>query len=167
MPISTAGNRRNKQRGFTYVLVLVGVIVMGIAAETASVPVSRRLIAEREQELLFRGQAYRDAIRNYYAVARRYPRSLKDLLKDPGSAHRCYLRTLYPDPMSADGKGEWRLVRAADGGIAGVASQSTDLPMKQANFPPGWENFADARSYADWVFEYSPNATAKTKKGSQ
>lgn len=167
MPISTAGNLRSKQRGFTYILVLVAVIVLGIAAETASVPASRRMIAEREQELLFRGQAYRNAIRSYYATARRYPRSLNDLLKDPASAHRRYLRTLYADPMSADGKGEWRLIRAADGGISGVASQSNDMPMKQANFPPGWEHFADARSYADWVFEYSPKSTSRMTRGVQ
>lgn len=165
MPTSTAGKRQSRQRGFTYILVLVAVIVLGILAETASVPASRRVIAEREQELLFRGQAYRNAIRDYYAVARRYPRSLNDLVKDPGSAHRCYLRVLYPDPMSPDGKSEWKLIRAADGGIAGVASQSADVPMKQANFPSGLEHFADARSYAEWAFEYSPRPVARTRAG--
>ncbi len=163
MPTSTAGKRQSRQRGFTYILVLVAVVVLGIAAETASVPASHRAVAEREQELLFRGQAYRNAIRDYYAAARHYPRSLNDLVKDPASAHRRYLRARYPDPMSPDGKGEWKLIRAADGGISGVASQSMDAPMKQANFPSGFEYFADAKGYAEWVFEYSPRAVARTR----
>ncbi len=167
MPTSTVGKRQSRQRGFTYILVLVAVIVLGIAAETASVPASRRAIAEREQELLFRGQAYRNAIKSYYVTTRRYPRSLDDLVKDPGSAHRRYLRALYPDPMSADGKGEWKLIRAADGGISGVSSRGTDAPMKQANFPGGFEYFSDAKSYAEWAFEYSPRPVARTKAGMQ
>lgn len=164
MPISTAGNPINKQRGFSYILMLVAVIVSGIMAGTASAPSSRLLAAEREQELLFRGLAYRDAIRNYYATARRYPRSLNELLKDSSFAHRVYLRAAYPDPLSLGGKGEWTFIRAADGGISGVASRSTATPMKQANFPDGLENFAGATTYADWVFEYSPKPIPKVTK---
>ena len=156
MPILTAGNQINKQRGFTYVLVLVAVIVSGILVETASEPLTRRMLAEREQELLFRGQAYQKAIRNYYLATQRYPRTLKDLVKDSGFAHRVYLRALYPDPMATTGKGEWTVLRAADGGIAGVASRSTAEPMKRANFPDGLAHFTTATSYADWVFEYLP-----------
>jgi type II secretory pathway pseudopilin PulG len=164
MPISTAGNRINKQRGFSYILMLVAIIVSGIMAGTATAPTSRLLAAEREQELLFRGQAYRNAIKNYYATARRYPRSLTELLKDSSFAHRVYLRALYPDPLSPGEKGEWQLIRAADGGISGVASRSTATPMKQANFPEGLENFAGATTYADWVFEYTSKLTPKITK---
>jgi type II secretory pathway pseudopilin PulG len=164
MPISTAGNPINKQRGFSYILMLVAVIASGIMAGTASVPTSRLLAAEREQELLFRGLAYRNAIRNYYVTARRYPRSLNELVKDSGFAHRVYLRALYTDPLSPGSKGEWKLIRAADGGISGVASRSTATPMKQANFPDGLENFAGATTYADWVFEYSAKPIPKVTK---
>ena len=164
MPISTAGNPINKQRGFSYILMLVAIIVSGIMVGTASAPTSRLLAAEREQELLFRGQAYRNAIKNYYATARRYPRSLNELVKDSGFAHRVYLRALYADPVSHGGKGEWKLIRSADGGISGVASRSTAMPMKQANFPEGLENFAGATTYADWVFEYSPKPILKITK---
>jgi type II secretory pathway pseudopilin PulG len=163
MPISTVGNPINKQAGFTYILMLVAIIVSGIVAGTASIPVTRLQTAEREQELLFRGQAYRNAIKNYYATARRYPRSLNELVKDSAFVHRVYLRALYADPMSPDGKGEWNVIRAVDGGISGVASRSTATPMKQANFPEGLENFSGSAAYADWVFEYSlkPNPTSK------
>jgi hypothetical protein len=60
--------------------------------------------------------------------------------------------------MNKEEKAEWLLIRAADGGISGVASQSKDEPLKQANFPKEFEKFAGAKSYAEWVFEYQPPA---------
>jgi type II secretory pathway pseudopilin PulG len=168
MPTSTAGKPRvpasgELQSGFTYAMVLVAIVIVGILAGVANVATSRVVQADREEELLFRGMAYRSAIQRYHAVAGRYPRTLDELLKDSRFAHRPYLRTLYPDPMAdraqgrgSDESGGWQLVRAADGGIAGVASRSKRAPLKKANFPPGFERFDGAQSYAEWVFEYSP-----------
>ena len=62
--------------------------------------------------------------------------------------------------LSKDEKGEWRLIRAIDGGIAGVASASTDGPLKQANFPPELLKFTGAKSYSEWLFEYVPPPVA-------
>lgn len=173
MPTSTAGKPRNslnRERGFTYAMVLVAIVLVGIFAGVANIATSRIVQADREEELIFRGMAYRSAIQRYYAVAKRYPRSLDELLKDPRFAYRPYLRAPYPDPMAADamvkGQGEagenggWRLVRAADGGIAGVASQSRQEPMKKANFPLGFEKFEGAKSYAEWGFIYDPRPRA-------
>lgn len=159
MPISTAGKRRSNQRGFTYVMVLVAVIVLGILMEVATIHTSRAQQAEREAELLYRGMAYRNAIKSYYEIGKpvkTYPKSLEDLVKDPRSAHKRHLRALYPDPMSKD-KGEWLLIRAVDGGINAVASASKDAPIKTANFPAGLEKLEGAKSYADWIFEYVPS----------
>ncbi len=58
--------------------------------------------------------------------------------------------------MDRDGKGEWKLIRATDGGIKGVASSSEDKPLKQASFPPGLEGFTGAGTYTAWTFEYVP-----------
>lgn len=168
MPTSTAGKPRarasgKRQRGFTYAMVLVAIVVVGILAGVANVATARVVQADREDELLFRGMAYRSAIQRYYAVAGRYPRTLDELLKDSRFAQRPYLRTRYPDPMAdraqgsgSDESGGWQLVRSGDGGIAGVASRSKRAPLKKANFPPGFESFDGAQSYAEWVFEYSP-----------
>jgi type II secretory pathway pseudopilin PulG len=159
MPISRAGRRRNSERGFTYFIVLVAVTVLGIAAEAAVALTSRAAQAEREAELLFRGEAYRQAIRHYYeagGVVKTYPRRLEDLLADPRFPERHYLRALYADPLSRDGKGEWNLVLAPDGGVAGVVSRSRAEPLKKAGFPKGLEAFEAARSYADWIFVYQP-----------
>jgi hypothetical protein len=50
------------------------------------------------------------------------------------------------------GSTEWGLVRGPGGGIVGVYSRSTTQPLKTANFPKGYEAFANAERYADWRF---------------
>lgn len=159
MPTSTAGKVANRERGFTYVMVLAAVVVVGILADAAVALSSRMAQADREAELLFRGQAYQRAIRSYYEAGnpvKKYPRNFEDLLKDPRFPNKQHLRALYRDPMAKDDNGKWLLVRAADGGIAGVASSSKEEPLKRANFPKGLEKFEAALSYSDWVFEYTP-----------
>ena len=167
MRTSRAGKtqpRRNSARGFTYVTVLAAVVVVGILAEVAHVATWRVLRADREAELLFRGKAYRDAVASFYQSNGQFPRTLEDLLKDPRSAAKRHIRALYPDPMAKDEKAEWRLVRAAGGGIAGVASASSEEPLKQANFPTGFEHFAGAKSYTEWIFEYVPAPISPVQK---
>ncbi len=166
MPISRAGAPASSQAGFTYVMVLAAVVVVGILAEVAVVLTSRTVKSERETELLFRGTAYRNAIRSFYEAGspvRAFPRRLEDLLNDPRFPNRHHLRALYPDPMSPDAKGEWLLIRAPDGGIAGVASSSKEEPLKKGNFPMGLEQFTGARTYADWVFEYQPAGVVRNR----
>lgn len=144
-------------------MVLAAVVVVGILADAAVALSSRMVQADREAELLFRGLAYRNAIKSYYEAGnpvKTYPRALADLLKDPRFPNRHHLRKLYSDLLAKDGKGEWLLVRAADGGISGVASSSQDEPLKRANFPKGLEKLEAAQSYSDWVFEYTPLPSA-------
>lgn len=158
MPISIAGKPRNSQHGFTYVMILVAVVVTGIFAEVATLYSSRSRQMDREAELLFRGTAYRNAIKSYYDYGKpvkTYPKSLNDLMMDPRTVHKSHLRALYPDPFGKE-NGEWRLMRANDGGISGVSSQSTEMPLKTGNFRQGYEKFESSTSYADWVFEYVP-----------
>lgn len=147
-----------RQRGYTYLMVLAAVVVIGILAEVATVAQSRIVRADKEAELLFRGLAYRDAIRRYYEAEepKRFPRTLQDLVADPRLARQRHIRELYPDPF----EGEWTLIRAADGGIQGVASASRLEPLKQAEFRPGLEQFAGAVSYTEWLFEYVPAAAS-------
>lgn len=136
-------------------MVLVAVVVVGLLVGVGHGLTSRIVQEDREAELIFRGLAYKNAIKRYHDANKAFPRSLEGLLKDPTRAHKRYLRTLYSDPMGKE-KQEWTLVRAMDGGISGVASSGTETPLKQANFPKEMESFAGAQSYSDWVFEYVP-----------
>lgn len=132
----------------------------GILAGAAESTSSYAITQDREAELLFRGLAIRDAIRRFYQAGfptKTYPRSLSDLVRDPRYPRKRHLRALYADPLP--GTTEWALVRTPDGGIAGVASQSKAVPVKQANFSSGLESFEGAKSYSDWVFLYQPGFT--------
>lgn len=152
---STAGKRPGNQKGYTYVLALAAVLIVAIFAEAASVLTSRTVQAGKETELIFRGLAYKNAIKSYYQSGGAFPRNLEDLLKDPRSPNRRHLRALYADPMAKEGQ-EWLLIRATDGGIAGVVSQSKREPLKKTNFPKDLEKFENATSYSEWIFEYTP-----------
>ena len=156
MRTSTAGNSR--QRGFTYALVLASVVAIGIAAEGAHLLTSRMVQADKEAELIFRGLAVRHAIEAYYRDHQRYPRSLEDLVRDPSSTNRRYLRAEYADPMAPKSMklDSWTTFETTDGGISGVASKSKGVPMKKAKFPPEIEKFSEAETYADWKFQFAP-----------
>ncbi len=160
MPTSTAGKGRSKQCGFTYVMVLAAVVVLGVVVETATVLSSQVKRADQEAELLYRGMAYRNAIRSYHRTNGNYPSSLQDLVRDNRHPEKHHLRAPYPDPLAPREaeNGGWALVRDIGGGIRGVASVSTLEPRKKANFPKGLEKLENAKSYAQWVFEYAPES---------
>ena len=110
---------------------------------------------EKEAELIFRGEQYRDAIASYYKKEQRYPRALTELLEDKRYPMPVrHLRKLYRDPMT--GQDEWALVEAPGGGVMGVHSRSDDAPIKTGNFSPKNQEFAEAQTYADWKFIHSP-----------
>jgi hypothetical protein len=86
--------------------------------------------------------------------ARQYPRSLEDLLRDRRyPVVRRYLRRVYRDPMT--GATDWVIVRAPDGGIAGVHSRSREPTFKKKCFRPEHAAFENAATHADWKFIYA------------
>lgn len=154
-------------RGFTYLGLLFAVILLGVLLSVGGVVWHTQSRREKEQELLFVGAQYRQAIEAYRAVVmdgqRMYPNSLDDLLLDrrfPMPVR--HLRKRYRDPMTHSR--DWGLVRSGDS-IIGVFSLSNEAPLKKANFGPCCEAFARAGSYADWRFavalEVSPAAAQK------
>lgn len=146
-----------RQQGFSYVVVMFLVAVLSIVSVRA---LENTLTSERrdkEAELLWRGMAYRDAIRDYYinspGTSQVYPQQLSDLLYDARfTVPRRPLRKLYRDPMTADG--QWELVHNPDGKLIGVRSRSTLKPIKRDGFPDDLKNFANAEHYSDWQFVY-------------
>src|ERR1700730_5398969 len=88
--------------GFTYIGLLIAVVVMGLALSAVGTVWRTQAQREREQELLFIGREFRTAIASYYGSgAHQYPQSIDDLLEDkrwPEPRH--HLRRLYVDPMT-------------------------------------------------------------------
>ncbi len=154
-------------KGFTYLTALFLVMIMGIMLGMVGQSWKTIMQREREEELLFRGVQYRDAIARYYKPRglkqQTTPlRDLKDLLQDPRSlTTERYLRRLYPDPIT--GK-EWSVIADPNKGISGVFSPSTQMPIKTGGFPDELSDFAGKTSYADWKFIYNTQpATANNK----
>lgn len=152
---SRIGRLMPQQSGFTYLGVLFGSALLGVLMAICGMLWSTSAQREKEKELLFVGNAYREAIKGYYLTTpgyqKRFPPSLDDLLLDRRQLGVLrHLRRLYRDPMTP--KGEWGLVRAADGGIAGVYSVSAKRPFKRNGFRADDAKFMGAESYAAWRF---------------
>lgn len=135
--------------------VLVFILVMTLVASGLVVSYDTQRRREKEEELLFVGSQYRKAIASYYNTippggARSLPQSLDALLSDdrfPTPVH--HLRRMYPDPMT--GQSNWETV-SGGGGISGVRSRSSSLPLKQSGFAPGFEALEGKQRYSEWVF---------------
>lgn len=149
---------RRVNGGFTYLGVLIAVLLMAVAMSAASSLWSIAAQREKEVELVFVGHQFRTAIARYYAadsVGFQYPKELQDLVEDDRSVNpRHFLRKIFPDPIT--GKNDWEVIRTNDGGIIGVASSSKKKPLKRANFEPEDAAFEDMACYCDWQFLYQP-----------
>ena len=168
---SAAGSRppsqgvKAGQRGFTYLGFLLFVAIAGAGLAAYSELASHTAQREKEAELLFRGEQYREAIASYYKKEQRYPKALAELLEDKRYPMPVrHLRRLYREPIT--GQDEWGLVEAPEGGVMGVYSPSEDEPIKSGNFSPKNQEFADSPKYADWKFVHVPprQAAARSEK---
>jgi type II secretory pathway pseudopilin PulG len=139
--------------GFTYIGLLIAVVVLGVALSAVGVVWRTQAQREREQELLFIGHDFERAIASYYKAGRQFPQEIDDLLEDkrgPKPVH--HLRRYYNDPMT--GAKDWNIIRVNMLGITGIASSSKDAPIKKDGFTTDHAAFKDATSYADWQFAY-------------
>lgn len=148
---------QRRQSGFTYIGLLMAVVIMGLMLTVASRVWSTTEQRERETQLLFAGHAYRMAIASYFAHGHRFPATLQDLLQDDRSPVPVrHLRRLYPDPMT--GTADWTLIMTPNaGGIMGVSSSSQRAPLKRQGFDLIDDAFKDTDCYCAWQFIYYPN----------
>jgi type II secretory pathway pseudopilin PulG len=151
----TTGKRR---RGVMLLGLLIGLALAGIGLMAMVDNWALQRQREREAQLLFVGEQYRQAIRHYYYGApngqpRQLPASLQDMLEDdrfPTPVR--HLRRLYPDPLT--GSSDWGELRVGDR-LAGIYSRSDAQPLKQAGFAPAQAGFAGMEHYQDWVFAFT------------
>jgi len=152
--------RGGPARGLVLLALLIALALGGIALMAAVDVWSLARQRSLEQQLLFAGDQYRQAIQRYYFGAppgsqRVLPTSLQDLLEDdryPTPVR--HLRRPYADPMTGDP--EWGVLRIGNR-IAGVHSLSEKEPIKQAGFSPGYHFFEGLKTYSDWSFAVSTN----------
>lgn len=149
----------NLQRGFTFLGLLIVIVIMGAGLAATGTLFSHAAQRDKERELLFVGNQFRAAIESYYRRSpgeQKLPKTLDDLVADkrfPSPQH--HLRRVYADPMT--GRPDWTLVEAPDGaGIMGVRSRSEQAPVKTGNFDLRDAAFEGAERYSDWQFVYKP-----------
>ena len=154
-----SGKPARRNGGFIYIGLLIGLAVIGIGLGAISEVWTQSRQREKEQELLFIGDQFRFAITNFYqqspAAARRFPLTLDELLEDnrnPDKPAR-HLRRLYTDPMTQSTR--WGEIRLPGGQLVGVYSESSDKPLKTAEFALRNKDFVDKEHYFDWTFRSS------------
>ena len=116
-------HRRRRQSGFTYLVQLFAVAVLGIGLVAASEVWVTTAQRQKTEQLKWVGGQFTQAIGSYYESSpgpvKQYPAKLDELLDDRRSpAVRRHLREIYPNPFA--GKPDWELVRTADARIMGV-----------------------------------------------
>lgn len=163
---------QHSEKGFVFLWALFAAALAGIMlAGTGQVwqITSQR---EKEKELLFVGDQFRQAVMSYYndpsGGAKQYPESLEQLLEDKrGVTTKRHLRKIFIDPMT--NTVDWGLVEepaseqessssfgsAGKKGIIGVYSLSKGMPLKVDNFKDHNADFSDAVTYQDWKFVFS------------
>jgi type II secretory pathway pseudopilin PulG len=165
-PMTRRANQARAPRGFMLLALLIGLTLASITLMAAVDIWTVQRQREKEQDLLFVGDQYRQAIQRYYFAAppgtpRVLPVKLADLLEDDRYPIPVrHLRRLYPDPVT--GQSEWGEVRVEDR-IAGVYSLSEQPPIKQVDFPVIYRSFAERSQYREWVFTFLGAARSTVK----
>lgn len=150
---------RRVSAGVVLLALLIALALGGFAVMAAVDVWSMARQRGQEQELLFVGNQYRQAIQRYFVGAppgtpRVLPNSLEDLLEDnrfPVPVR--HLRRLYPDPIT--GSAEWGVLRAGPR-VMGVYSLSEKATIKREGFALGYQQFSGTSTYRDWLFAISP-----------
>ena len=145
--------------GFTYLGLIILVTVIGMVGAASLKIGSLMQRAAAEEELLFIGAAFSDALRSYAAATPpgqpQQPPTLQELLKDPRfPGTRRHLRKMFVDPIT--GKAEWGVMYIGDKqGVLGVYSLSNAAPLKVGNFDARFLNMENKTRLSDWKFTLS------------
>ena len=89
---------------------------------------------EKEAELLFRGDQYRDAIASYYKKAQATRRRWRTCWRTSATRAGAPPAPALSDPIT--GETDWGLVEAPGGGVMGVYSKSEEQTVKSAQLLP-------------------------------
>ncbi len=168
---------RGNSSGFAYVALIAALVIIGISLGAAGKYWQYVVLRDKEEELLFRGDQYRNAIELYYRAGQKYPPNIEKLLKDDRTpAGKRHLRQQYKDPFTGE---DFEIITSqtvtvgvpgvlilgqqkATPGIIGVRSKSDKEPLKKGNFPVPYEDFAGKSAYSEWQFVASTLKTAQT-----
>jgi len=167
--LTTAGKLIwSQQRGFSYLAMLFIVAVLSVVLTQTyqrSDTIAKR---EKEKELYFVGQQYKQALTSYYNQSpnglNQLPRKIEDLLSDSRFVvTKRHLRKQYLDPITG---GELQLILDGDARIKGVYSRSNAAILQLALFEEDAQKIPAAgkallRVYSDIKFEYEQQSNVE------
>jgi type II secretory pathway pseudopilin PulG len=147
----THGTRKihGQQRGFILALLLALITAAGILLMKAMPSVVAEVQRDQEEELIFRGESIRNAMRRYKAKTGNYPTSLEDLMK----VRPRILRKLYKDPMTAEG--DWDIVTAVTPGASGEKAGLPIAAIRSRSQKDSFKIYQGKTLYNEWVFAAS------------
>lgn len=134
-------SKSRRESGYILLSVMLLVTLMLITLSIEAPRIAQEIKREKEEELMHRGNEYKNAIRKYFRRFGQYPTSLDQLEK---ASNMRFLRKRYKDPFT--GKDDWRLfhqgeiqVNAATGGVNGLGQQSGQISngLGQPGAPQG------------------------------
>ncbi len=133
-------SERKSQGGFTFLGLLLAIVLLGIGLTAASEVWFTTAQRQRQAQSQWVAQEFVRAIGSYYESGpggvKRFPKSVDDLLEDRRSGTvRRHLRQIYVNPQT--GSREWAWVTAPDGGLMGVQApvwQAGTESLRQPEF---------------------------------
>ncbi len=97
-----------RSKGYTLLILMIAVAVMSIGLLVAIPVLKTQLQREKEEELIFRGKQYVEAIRLFQIkYPGRFPKTLEQLQEE-----KC-IRKLFKDPITKEG--EWNVILHHEG----------------------------------------------------
>ena len=139
-------NRKNEEGHALLVLMMFSALLF--ISLGAAIPNTLQMgQREREEELLFRGEQYIQAIKLFFDQSGRYPTTVKELIRTDNIR---FLRQAYKDPMTRNGK--WRFIHADTSGkvVNSLASLRTAKPAlkgsKLTSFPSSTQDTGNKMS---------------------
>lgn len=124
-----AARAGHAEAGYNLVILVFLILLVNIAIATALPSWSKAIQRDKEEELIFRGMQYAEAIRIFQSRFGRAPVRLEELLEvEPRS-----IRQLYPNPMTEDGA--WGLLM--QGGAPGAGQVPRVAPPGGDPSQPG------------------------------
>lgn len=123
------------------VMLLVILMVIGLALEAPRI--GQQIKREKEEELIHRGNEYKNAIRRFFRKFGNYPVSIEQL---ESSNNMRFLRKRFVDPFT--GKADWHLLRPGEvqlntinGGMIGAPGQPSGGPIGAGSQSMGSSTF--------------------------
>jgi hypothetical protein len=127
---NSGGSRASRKNGYALLIVMMMATLLLISLTAALPNIYVEGQREQEEELIFRGEQYAQAIARFHKQFNRYPTSIKELLH---TNQMSFLRQAYRDPMSKSGR--WRFIHATANGV--ILDSKLLSPQGQQNTPNG------------------------------